>query len=218
MEQASCGERGNSRFWKTVQAWGPNPQSLLSESNQGFHLSRELGLSQIVPIRPSSPPLPQVMVLWLAGCMLLSKSGLQLSRPQLSHITETRVRISPFGLIQIWIRDLVPIDQSIGIPDLVPGSGRSPGEGNGNPLQYSLPGKSYGQRSLLGCRVRKSQTWLSDWSWCAWSLRNPMCNLFYFLVQGPNLDLVFPDRDQPCPPIVIHFPFFNVFGYAKIFI
>ena len=42
-----------------------------------------------------------------------------------------------------------------------------------------------------------------------------MCNLFYFLVQGPNLDLVFPDRDQPCPPIVIHFPFFNVFGYAK---
>ena len=90
--------------------------------------------------------------------MLLSKSGLQLSRPQLSHITETRVRISPFGLIQIWIRDLVPIDQSIGIPDLVPGSGRSPGEGNGNPLQYSLPGKSYGQRSLLGCRVRKSQT------------------------------------------------------------
>ena len=90
--------------------------------------------------------------------MLLSKSGLQLSRPQLSHITETRVRISPFGLIQIWIRDLVPIDQSIGIPDLVPGSGRSPGEGNGNPRQYSLPGKSYGQRSLLGCRVRKSRT------------------------------------------------------------
>ena len=30
----------------------------------------------------------------------------------------------------------------------VPGLGRSPGEGNGNPLQYSVPGKSYGQRSL----------------------------------------------------------------------
>ena len=36
--------------------------------------------------------------------------------------------------------------------------GRSPGEGNGNPLQYFLPGKFHGQRSLAaystwGCRV-----------------------------------------------------------------
>ena len=26
---------------------------------------------------------------------------------------------------------------SVGYPGLIPGSGRSPGEGNGNPLQYS---------------------------------------------------------------------------------
>ena len=32
----------------------------------------------------------------------------------------------------------------------VPGSGRSPGVGNGNPLQYSCSGKSHGQRSLVG--------------------------------------------------------------------
>ena len=32
----------------------------------------------------------------------------------------------------------------------IPGSGRSCGEGNGNPLQYSCLGKSYGQRSLAG--------------------------------------------------------------------
>ena len=32
----------------------------------------------------------------------------------------------------------------------IPGSGRSRGEGNGNPLQSSLPGKSHGQRSLVG--------------------------------------------------------------------
>jgi len=32
----------------------------------------------------------------------------------------------------------------------VPGSWRSPGEGNGNPLQYSCLGKSHGQRSLAG--------------------------------------------------------------------
>jgi len=31
----------------------------------------------------------------------------------------------------------------------IPGSGRSPGEENGNPLQY-LPGESHGQRSLAG--------------------------------------------------------------------
>ena len=34
---------------------------------------------------------------------------------------------------------------------LIPGWGRSPGEGNGNPLQYS--GKSHGQRNLAGSTV-----------------------------------------------------------------
>ena len=33
---------------------------------------------------------------------------------------------------------------------VIPGSGRAPGGGNGNPLQF-LPGESHGQRSLLGC-------------------------------------------------------------------
>ena len=32
----------------------------------------------------------------------------------------------------------------------IPGSGRCPGEGNGNPLQHSCLGKSHGQRSLVG--------------------------------------------------------------------
>ena len=35
-----------------------------------------------------------------------------------------------------------------GDPDLIPGSGRPLGEGNGNPLQYSCLGKSHKQRSL----------------------------------------------------------------------
>ena len=38
---------------------------------------------------------------------------------------------------------------NVGYLGSIPGSGRSPGEGNGNPLQY-LPGKSHGQRSLGG--------------------------------------------------------------------
>ena len=33
-----------------------------------------------------------------------------------------------------------------GDPDLIPGSGRSPGGGNGNPLVF-LPRKSHGQRT-----------------------------------------------------------------------
>ena len=37
-----------------------------------------------------------------------------------------------------------------GDPGLIPGLGRSPGEGNGNPLVF-LPGESHRQRSLAGC-------------------------------------------------------------------
>ena len=32
----------------------------------------------------------------------------------------------------------------------IPGTDRSPGEGNGNPLHYSCLGESHGQRSLVG--------------------------------------------------------------------
>ena len=34
---------------------------------------------------------------------------------------------------------------------LIPELGRSPGEGNGNPLQYHCLGKSHGQKSLVSC-------------------------------------------------------------------
>ena len=46
----------------------------------------------------------------------------------------------------------------------IPGSGRSPGERNGNPLQYSCLENHHGQRSLAGYipRGAKSWTWLSD--------------------------------------------------------
>ena len=40
---------------------------------------------------------------------------------------------------------------SEGDSGLIPGLGGSPGEGNGNPLQFSFsPGKYHGQRSLVG--------------------------------------------------------------------
>ena len=34
---------------------------------------------------------------------------------------------------------------------MIPGSGRSPGEGKGSPPQVFLPGASHGQKSLAGC-------------------------------------------------------------------
>ena len=37
-----------------------------------------------------------------------------------------------------------------GDPGSIPGSGRSPGEGNGNPLPVFLPGESHGRRRLVG--------------------------------------------------------------------
>ena len=47
----------------------------------------------------------------------------------------------------------------------IPGLGRSPGEGNGNPLQYSGLEKSHGQRSLVGyslggCKELDTTKWL----------------------------------------------------------
>ena len=48
---------------------------------------------------------------------------------------------------------------NVGDPGSTPGSGRSPGEGNGKPTPVFLPGESHGQRNLAGyspwdCRVR----------------------------------------------------------------
>ena len=47
---------------------------------------------------------------------------------------------------------------------LIPGLGRSPGGGHGNPFWYSCPENLHGQRSLLGYShgVAKSQTQLTD--------------------------------------------------------
>ena len=39
------------------------------------------------------------------------------------------------------------------------GLGRSPGEGNGNPLPVFLPGKSHGQRKLVGYNWDSPEEW-----------------------------------------------------------
>ena len=46
-----------------------------------------------------------------------------------------------------------------GDPGSIPGLGRSPGEGNGNPLPVFLPGESHGQRSLAGYSPWGHKSW-----------------------------------------------------------
>ena len=48
-----------------------------------------------------------------------------------------------------------------GDPGLIPESGRSPGGGHGNPIQYSCPENAHRQRSLVGyslCGCKESDT------------------------------------------------------------
>ena len=52
------------------------------------------------------------------------------------------VRTLAFPFLAFWLRSSGGLDRkasayNVGDPGSIPGSGRSPGEGNGNPLQYS---------------------------------------------------------------------------------
>ena len=57
-----------------------------------------------------------------------------------------------FGASQpvLVVKNPAANEGDVRITGSIPGSGRSPGGGNGNPLQYSWPGESCGQRSLAG--------------------------------------------------------------------
>ena len=51
-----------------------------------------------------------------------------------------------------------------GDPSFIPGSERSPGKGNGNPLQYSCLEKPHGQRSLVGYSPWGGKEWdTTEW-------------------------------------------------------
>ena len=65
-----------------------------------------------------------------------------------------------------------------GDPGLIPGSGRSPGEGNGNPLEYSCLENPMDGGALQTPVVAKSRTRLSDFTYLLMSAMKP----FYFLI------------------------------------
>ena len=66
---------------------------------------------------------------------------------------------------------------SAGDPDSISGSGRSPGKGNGNPLQYSClentVDRGAWQATVHG--VAKSQIWLSNVMLSLFSVALPVC-------------------------------------------
>ena len=66
---------------------------------------------------------------------------------------------------------------NMGIWGSIPGSGRSPGEGNGNPLRYSCLEKSHGRRSLVGFMgSTKSRTQLSNFTF-TFLLMKKLCRM-----------------------------------------
>ena len=60
------------------------------------------------------------------------------------------------------------LPSNAGDAGLIPGSGRSPGVGNANPLQYSCLENSMDRGAWWATvhEVTKSQIWLNDWA-CA---------------------------------------------------
>ena len=64
----------------------------------------------------------------------------------------TSLIIMPSGSIQASL--VAQLVKNAGDPGLIPGLGSSPGEGHGNPLQYSFLEKLHGQRSLVGSSPR----------------------------------------------------------------
>ena len=92
----------------------------------------------------------------------LVKNRLQCRRPQfdfwVGKIHWRRDRLpSPVFLASLVAQLVKNSACNAGGPGLIPGLGRSPGEGKGYPVQYS------GLKNSMDCTgVAKSQTWLSD--------------------------------------------------------
>ena len=68
---------------------------------------------------------------------------------------------------------------------LIPGSGRSPGAGHGNPFQYSFLENHMGRGAWQATvhRVTKSWTWLKQFSWQAYIYLN---TFVYYILYSSN--------------------------------
>ena len=85
----------------------------------------------------------------------------------------------------------------------IPGSGRSPGEGNGNPLQYSFLENPMdgGALQAIAHGVAKSQTQLSNFTLRSYILSNIMINWEFLTVINTLYATSFPKLWETCKKI-----------------
>ena len=84
---------------------------------------------------------------------------------------------------------------NVGDLDLIPGLGRSPGGGHGNPVQYSCLENPHGQRSLVGYSPRGHQEldMIEQLSKVQYMILLPFHNCFGFIFCKSFLPFVFLD-------------------------
>ena len=89
------------------------------------------------------------------GCLLESSlDGKRLIN--LSGVPFMKTLILPMGFPRDSVVKNMPVNAG-DMGEFDPGSERSPGKGNGQPIPVFLPGKSYEQGSLVGCSPWGSQ-------------------------------------------------------------
>ena len=107
---------------------------------------------------------------WVASRVMQNKDRVLQNKGHMTSTEISNVIMLKFNNILFGIQKnfKIPGDSesayNAGDPGLIPGSGRSPGEGNGNPFQYSCLENSR-ERGAWGAivhRVAKSQIQLSD--------------------------------------------------------
>ena len=107
---------------------------------------------------------------WVASRVMQNKDRVLQNKGHMTSTEIANVIMLKFNNILFGIQKnfKIPGDSesayNAGDPGLIPGSGRSPGEGNGNPLQYSCLENST-ERGAWGAivhRAAKSQIQLSD--------------------------------------------------------
>ena len=106
-------------------------------------------------------------LVWCASVATLCHFGWRVCPPLLTSSLPRKVHFCIFkrlGLLR-WLSGKESACNS-GDTVSIPGSGRSPGEGNVNPLQYSCLENPMdgGDWWAIVQRVAKSRTWLSDWT------------------------------------------------------
>ena len=143
------------------QCWEPGPSCCVARSPQPVApISDSKGLLQTSPPRTHSNHWKEVRThpSFLRGrhgtCILANHTWNSLQRPRpnlfiLANGFWKFLKDTSASQVALVIKNLPANAGDIRDAGLIPGSGRSPGEGNGNPLKYSCL-ESHGQRSLDG--------------------------------------------------------------------